>query len=584
MPDRTQMLSVEEQLRGRLKQISIFMAWDRPDTWKVMEAKRIADTALSLSQPEHQGDEEARVSAVVDFLASWRYCPVSQHPFASRTCLEDAAKQLLTALPAQPPAPVLSDEERKRLRSLASWLHNNGRFHCDEEIIDLLRNLASREPLEHPHPYPGLGAGGPGELEELRQAASREQGGEEKSWEGGPKDLQRALDSVKSTGVAEAPDAPEPLTDDPNRDEYLRVITRDEQGRRYSFFVPLSPDALNETALSFLRETKPRFTAFLPAGADVMPPTGEVEGLREGVDLIAAERERQWRGTLTFGGEGYGDHHDDQHVKGELLAAALCYGAVAMTKINPNSLHAAAPVKEPPADWPWPDAWKPTWSDPIRNLVKAGALIAAEIDRLNRKSRPDCNSDSTQVEGGFAAHVLRDRFPDDIEEQVAGAWGDQPDPGGEEDWPEVEMYRLTGLPSEFNDEIYKVDDGEGMPDDPTAYETRRYIPAPSQDSSGPSDEVKEITIAWAEQRDRANKVEAERDRLQESSRIAHEEEVRLTAAAERRKGRAEKALEELAAEFERRAERSQVDAYSSGLQSAASLAREKAAELKGGGS
>ena len=39
---------------------------------------------------------------------------------------------------------------------------------------------------------------------------------------------------------------------------------------------------------------------------------------------------------------------------------------------------------DPPIDWPWEDnAWKPS-GDPVWNLVKAGALIAAEIDRLAR--------------------------------------------------------------------------------------------------------------------------------------------------------------------------------------------------------
>lgn len=37
----------------------------------------------------------------------------------------------------------------------------------------------------------------------------------------------------------------------------------------------------------------------------------------------------------------------------------------------------------PPGEWPFPDFWKQS-EDPIRNLVKAGALIAAEIDRLQR--------------------------------------------------------------------------------------------------------------------------------------------------------------------------------------------------------
>lgn len=38
---------------------------------------------------------------------------------------------------------------------------------------------------------------------------------------------------------------------------------------------------------------------------------------------------------------------------------------------------------DPPPDWPWDlkRHWKPTPGDPVRQLVKAGALIAAEIDR-----------------------------------------------------------------------------------------------------------------------------------------------------------------------------------------------------------
>lgn len=37
-----------------------------------------------------------------------------------------------------------------------------------------------------------------------------------------------------------------------------------------------------------------------------------------------------------------------------------------------------------PLNWPWkPECFKPT-GDPIRDLTKAGALVAAEIDRLLR--------------------------------------------------------------------------------------------------------------------------------------------------------------------------------------------------------
>lgn len=92
-----------------------------------------------------------------------------------------------------------------------------------------------------------------------------------------------------------------------------------------------------------------------------------------GIELIARERERQ---MLV---EGWTPEHDDQHTQCELSQAAIGYAAyvgyVATEGEEPDG---------PPCDWPWEDsAWKPS-SDPIRNLVKAGALIAAEIDRLIR--------------------------------------------------------------------------------------------------------------------------------------------------------------------------------------------------------
>ena len=39
-----------------------------------------------------------------------------------------------------------------------------------------------------------------------------------------------------------------------------------------------------------------------------------------------------------------------------------------------------------PNNWPWDRSWKPS-ADPIRNLGRARALSAAEIDRLTRAGR-----------------------------------------------------------------------------------------------------------------------------------------------------------------------------------------------------
>ena len=85
-----------------------------------------------------------------------------------------------------------------------------------------------------------------------------------------------------------------------------------------------------------------------------------------GAELIAAERARQ------VAEEGWMPDHDDEHSGGELLAAAICYAE-----------HRFGSGWVVPPSWPWElSYWKPR--EPIDNLIRAGALIAAEIDRLQR--------------------------------------------------------------------------------------------------------------------------------------------------------------------------------------------------------
>lgn len=94
-----------------------------------------------------------------------------------------------------------------------------------------------------------------------------------------------------------------------------------------------------------------------------------------GADMIRAERERQ------IGGEGWSLEHDDAHENRELLYAANCYAFMASGQSRTDVHMRYAP----PSGWPWEKEWWKPSEDPIRNLVKAGALIAAEIDRLERQ-------------------------------------------------------------------------------------------------------------------------------------------------------------------------------------------------------
>lgn len=101
--------------------------------------------------------------------------------------------------------------------------------------------------------------------------------------------------------------------------------------------------------------------------------------LSYGADLIKAERLRQIRE------EGWSAGHDDEHTQGEMRLAAVAYAYF----INPwiHDLASGDLVLSegvPPSMWPWEKEWYKPSKDPIRQLVKAGALIAAEIDRRNR--------------------------------------------------------------------------------------------------------------------------------------------------------------------------------------------------------
>jgi hypothetical protein len=101
-----------------------------------------------------------------------------------------------------------------------------------------------------------------------------------------------------------------------------------------------------------------------------------------GAEMIAAERQRQ------IEQEGWTPEHDDEHDGGDLARAAEAYAYHATQQLRGRK-PSYGPLRPPPYGWPWhPNRWKPS-DDPIRNLVKAGALIAAEIDRLQRKGDTD---------------------------------------------------------------------------------------------------------------------------------------------------------------------------------------------------
>ena len=83
---------------------------------------------------------------------------------------------------------------------------------------------------------------------------------------------------------------------------------------------------------------------------------------------VLAERARQ------ISEEGWTAENDDGYTRNEMARAAACYTLSAAGIRNRLTMFRYWPFLQ---DW-----WKPT--TPRRDLVKAGALILAEIERLDR--------------------------------------------------------------------------------------------------------------------------------------------------------------------------------------------------------
>ncbi len=102
--------------------------------------------------------------------------------------------------------------------------------------------------------------------------------------------------------------------------------------------------------------------------------------MKTGIEIISEERERQ------ISSEGWTADHDDKHKNAELIKAAIVYSDYVGTEIINEKFSKTNKDYIIPDLWPWDIKWWKPSKDPVRNLAKAGALIAAEIDRLQRKN------------------------------------------------------------------------------------------------------------------------------------------------------------------------------------------------------
>lgn len=160
----------------------------------------------------------------------------------------------------------------------------------------------------------------------------------------------------------------------------IRLEAIDNAGRGAPGRVParLPIEAMHQQLLDMLGATDHQGAAARIgelAGLELLLTTG---GAGRGVTTIAQERRRQ------IEGERFDPTADQQYDQGELARAAACYVRLEAMRSVAATVPGTAVDDRVPPEWPWARCgWKP--KDRRSNLVRAGALIAAELDRMDRE-------------------------------------------------------------------------------------------------------------------------------------------------------------------------------------------------------
>ncbi|WP_063588858.1 hypothetical protein [Achromobacter ruhlandii] len=163
----------------------------------------------------------------------------------------------------------------------------------------------------------------------------------------------------------------------PHPDAAASPVSTVEQGEVVAWMDPTTLDVISaERKASWLSDYgiggKAKAAAYTRALGDLRPAPAAGDALTAAARDVLAERQRQ------VSNEGWAPERDDRYTTGDMASAAACYA-------TQGRYHYPEPG-EPGPNWPWAaEWWKP--STYRRNLEKAGALILAEIERLDRAAQ-----------------------------------------------------------------------------------------------------------------------------------------------------------------------------------------------------
>lgn len=129
-------------------------------------------------------------------------------------------------------------------------------------------------------------------------------------------------------------------------------------------------------------------TAARPMAANAVALSGQGPTMTIAAEDVLAERRRQ----MTV--EGWTPEHDDNHKDGSLALAAACYASMAAAYFETGAKVKDEDYAHIQCGFNWPRSWSRKYWKPKnarRDLVRAAAMIIAEIERIDRaatKVRP----------------------------------------------------------------------------------------------------------------------------------------------------------------------------------------------------
>ncbi|EMP4131954.1 ead/Ea22-like family protein [Salmonella enterica] len=152
--------------------------------------------------------------------------------------------------------------------------------------------------------------------------------------------------------------------------EYTVIVKGSlKKNQGWSTCRPVAEQVVNKKTMDFISAANPAVVLALLDGLEAAENRiAELEARAFNPAILDVIAERQRQQSV----EGWTPEHDNAYQNSELADAAACY-----------AIHAHNQGFSTPAHWPWsPDWWKQ--SGARRDLVKAGALILAEIERIDR--------------------------------------------------------------------------------------------------------------------------------------------------------------------------------------------------------